>query len=65
MTRSTLAATLLFAAVATAPAVAGAGKAPPSKAIDREMIDALDAELDRSMKSLSLPGEPPPYSIAF
>jgi predicted Zn-dependent protease len=62
-------ATTLALALALVLHAANAGaagdKAPPSKAISADMIERLDAELDRSMKDLSLPGEPPPYFMAF
>ncbi len=62
MNRATVFATALAVVAAATPGYAAEGG---SDAINKEMIEQLDAELDRSMKELKVPGEAEPYFIGF
>ncbi|MBK9071587.1 MAG: hypothetical protein IPL79_11390 [Myxococcales bacterium] len=50
---------------ATVAAPAPAAKAPPSRAINEAILDAIAEEMNRAIERLQIPGAPKPYHISY
>jgi hypothetical protein len=56
-----LASSIAFAEKTTPVEVMG----PPSKAVTKEIVDAISDEMGRDMQRMVIPGAPPPYAISY
>jgi TldD protein len=56
---------LLASSTAFAEKTAPESKGPASKAVTKEIVDAIAEEMNRDMQRMVIPGAPKPYSIAY